>query len=321
MFTKKSLVSGVLATAMLLGVGSSLNHVGAVKLDDGVGGKGSETGQVIDLYVHGILGDSSSLSTMIRTTTGAKKKGKSYTHNLKYSGQKATFLCMDTYITKIKYPFNEESKTKRKAYDVIFADNTGTIDKQVKYLKTITEALSSHGAKVNIIGHSMGGLSATSYAVKYDSILTNPRINKLVTIGSPINGAPLANGFSTVFNVVDGVGLPLQASLIRNIVISLNRSSSFAVRDLQVGSEATKSIFSNGKRMNKKIKVYSVYGGVVTTTGYKDYSDGVVPKPSALYLKDKVKPSNFKSYYAEGVEHTDLMHSGKVASKVAEWLK
>lgn len=324
MFVKKSLISGVMACAVLLGVGSSLHPVGAVNQQPDTGKKGSESGKVVDVYLHGVLGTSSSLSTMIRNTTGAKKSGESVRFGLKYSGQKATYVCVDNTIYIDTYKVSSSESVKRKAYDVVFSDNTGTIDKQVKYIKTIVDNLSSKGARVNLIGHSMGGLSATSYATKYDSKLTTPKVNKLITIGSPLLGSSKAD-VAEFFAATQGVSIinlnPF--SLIYNVSTTFGIRPKFALDDLKYNSDAVKSVFSNGKTVSSKTKVYSVYGGTYSKVSkkYSDASDKVVSKDSALYLKKKVKASNFSSYYAKGVSHTSLMNDKAVASKVSSWIK
>ena len=56
--------------------------------------------------------------------------------------------------------------------------------------QTVDKALADHGTdKVHLVGHSMGGLEATAYA------LNNPeKVGEVVTVGTPYQGSIMAPG-------------------------------------------------------------------------------------------------------------------------------
>lgn len=312
----KGLVAGVLALGMVFGVGSSVSPVDAMNQKPDDGKAGAEKGQVYDVYLHGVLGTQNSLSTMIRSTTGAKLKGSSQSYGLKYSGQFGTFICKQGNSIFTSYFAKDKEVQKRRAYDVIFVNNINSVKSQYEYIKRVVDNLTAHGARVNLIGHSMGGLSATSYVTHYESKYTTPRVNKLITIGSPITGSSTANS-------LDLLTVAPSSSLVFGLGKQFGYIPTYARDDLKVGSKAIKDIFSDDKKINPKIKVYSIYGGNKNSNnpkGYEDFADGVVSKPSATALKYRVSPKNYKSYYAEGVDHVSLMSSKKVAKKVSEWI-
>lgn len=73
------------------------------------------------------------------------------------------------------------------------------IDIQADNLKAFIDEKIQSGEKVNLVGHSMGGLVSRSYAQKYGI----SKVNKIVTVGSPNMGVTEAYGVwegATVWN-------------------------------------------------------------------------------------------------------------------------
>ena len=62
------------------------------------------------------------------------------------------------------------------------------VDQFKTYLETVVLAGKPEGTKINLVGHSLGGLLAKAYAQKYGL----DKVNKIVTVGSPHQGAVTA---------------------------------------------------------------------------------------------------------------------------------
>lgn len=71
---------------------------------------------------------------------------------------------------------------------VLFTDNKNNEWNQTEWIYAVLKYLKIHGVEqVNIVGHSMGGVSAFRFLTTYGDISDCPKIRKLVAIGSPFN--------------------------------------------------------------------------------------------------------------------------------------
>ena len=71
---------------------------------------------------------------------------------------------------------------------VLFTDNKNNEWNQTEWIYTVLKYLKAHDVKqVNIVGHSMGGVSAFRFLTTYGGAPDSPIIRKLVAIGSPFN--------------------------------------------------------------------------------------------------------------------------------------
>ena len=331
MFNLKSVVAGLTVLGLTLGLAGGIKPAEAVQLDDGVGKKGSETGQVVDVYLHGLMGDENSLKHMIRyaskysSFSDSDKQSVSTEYNLPFSGQAGTFVCKGGKVFLDKYSSYKKKKGSTRVYDVIFSNNTDKVENQVAYIDKIVKSLTSKGAKVNLIGHSMGGLSATYYVTHKQKNLTNPTVNKLVTIGSPLNGAPASNfglAFIALQKRVFNSPITLLASYITD-----KKSASFspAFKDLKPNSKVIENLFPDGKkqRVNKKIKVLSIAGSYVipyTKGKPTTRTDGLVAEDSSMLLQYHVDVEDFEALQYKA-NHVELMHDKEVASDVNKYLR
>jgi Predicted acetyltransferases and hydrolases with the alpha/beta hydrolase fold len=62
------------------------------------------------------------------------------------------------------------------------------------YSKQIQDEITKHhaGRKIQLVGHSMGGLVATHAAHALSQQAESPKVHKIVTIGTPFKGSPLS---------------------------------------------------------------------------------------------------------------------------------
>lgn len=72
---------------------------------------------------------------------------------------------------------------------VIFEDNRNNEWEQAKWIKSVLEFLQEKYdvKQVNIVGHSMGGISGLRYLLQDGSNQDLPKVEKLVALGSPYN--------------------------------------------------------------------------------------------------------------------------------------
>ncbi|WP_416207849.1 alpha/beta fold hydrolase [Enterococcus sp. HY326] len=72
---------------------------------------------------------------------------------------------------------------------VLFADNKNNEWNQAEWVKDVLEYLQTtyNVQAVNIVGHSMGGVSAFRYLTAYGYDTTLPKVTKFVGIGAPFN--------------------------------------------------------------------------------------------------------------------------------------
>lgn len=263
--------------------------------------------EIPTIFVHGYLGNSASLSGLVGNLSNAKKDSNlyyKYTYkkfgikaegkvDLTYSGQRMTYVV----------PLNEQlvpldmAKTNGKAkgkkgyrndYSVIhFENHSMSLNDQEKYLNAVAKAEAKRlkTDRVNIVGHSMGGLLGAQYMIHASQGITSTKVANLVTVGSPIKG-----GNYTDAMILDTIG------------------GSRAYFDLKDGGKVLKDAFKSKKNLN---------GTRVLSIGSEQ--DGLVTYKSATALGGIVNASKFKSYKVKS-GHTTYFDGavGKdIAKKVA----
>lgn len=82
-----------------------------------------------------------------------------------------------------------EDQTEKPMIQVLFADNENNEWNQADWVKAVLSYLNNTYQidEVNIVGHSMGGVSSFRYLVTYGSDESLPKVNKFVAIGAPFN--------------------------------------------------------------------------------------------------------------------------------------
>lgn len=86
------------------------------------------------------------------------------------------------------YNLNKE-KIDSPFVQVIFENNRASMEDNAQWLSAVLDHMKKHYYidSVNLVGHSMGGLVAVKYLESYHGD-TQPKVEKLITIGSPFGG-------------------------------------------------------------------------------------------------------------------------------------
>ncbi|MGE8082059.1 stalk domain-containing protein [Peribacillus loiseleuriae] len=179
-----------------------------------------------------------------------------------------------------------------------FKDASASFYNQGVWINRSAEYISKEfGAnKMDFVTHSMGGVAVTKHIVD-----TNGRyVNRLVTLGSPINGSPAGTAADLLLTYTD--------LRVLSLVVNTN-----AYRDLSLGSVALQDIYSKRGSFPSHIKVFSYAGKIYNTS-----SDGVVSVKSAFYLQNYT--NNISCKRAIDVSHTNLQKNASVLSDVKKWL-
>lgn len=257
------------------------------------------------VFVHGLNGGDESMSEIMEGFTGIKspsyKRVNIYSEidtrsiqYLRFDGQEKTYVVLDNSDVKT-YKFKGG---KPGVVKVIFFNPQGNISKNSIYINNAMDKIEKdYGNKwVNLVGHSMGGITSANFAVERNSkLVIAPKakfvqVKKLVTIGSPFEGSKIS---------YKSKDYKIGQSLFQNLVN---------------GGAEVKSIFgSKGVTFNKETKVLSLAS--------KD--DGYVSVKSAFGLEDykKALPSkNLKKVYTTG-GHSSQMYKTNTIKEVKNFLK
>lgn len=202
---------------------------------------------------------------------------------------------------------------------------------------TLLESLVKHWPvavdEIVIIGHSMGGLVARSacYYGKRAGHAWLPRLKKMISLGTPHQGAPLARS-----------GNWLVATLGRSTITApfarLGRIRSAGITDLHYGNLVDEDWkgrdrfehaddFRQHVPLPKGVKCYAIAGTTGRRAGdLRDrlLGDGLIPVDTALGIHpDRARSLAFppsRQWIAHGIHHLDLLGRLEVYEKIREWL-
>jgi pimeloyl-ACP methyl ester carboxylesterase len=183
-----------------------------------------------------------------------------------------------------------------------------------------------------IIGHSMGGL-VTRSACHYGKVAGNvwlKYLRKVVFLGTPHHGAPLARGSKWV-SVILGVS-PYTAAFsrlgkIRSSSITDLRYGSLLDEDWQHRDLARSTDVSRAVPLPDGVQCYTIGGSIAkraSALSEKLLGDGLVPLHSAL--GQHADPSRNLSFpeshmwIGYGMNHMDLLDRREVYEQIHQWL-
>lgn len=234
------------------------------------------------LFIHGYSGGKISFGPMINRLSTQKIGSRSLVitvkpdDNLKISG---TF---DKY-------------AKNPLIQLIFANNKSTMENQSQWIQDAMIDLKNvyHINKINLVGHSMGGVSLTDYIEKNASNKSVPTVNKIVLLGAPLNGLTIGDNGKTAYDLTKN-GPAMQ-------------------------SERYAELLKNSTVIPKNLKVLAIAGD--TKDGRK--SDGSVSVASALsakFLYKRAASYEQKIITGKNGQHSKLHESTKVDGWITDFL-
>lgn len=183
-----------------------------------------------------------------------------------------------------------------------------------------------------MIGHSMGGLVARS-AIHHGALMQRgaprwpARLNDLVCLGTPHQGAPLER-------VGHGVDLLLSATPYAAPLARLGKLRSAGINDLRFGNIVSGPAVNAGSNHSSRVplpdaaRCYAIAATLGPTPGAlkgKLLGDGLVPVDSAL---GRHREADHRLAFAEdrqavvhGTGHLDLLSSAEVYEQLRQWLQ
>jgi pimeloyl-ACP methyl ester carboxylesterase len=202
-----------------------------------------------------------------------------------------------------------------------------------EFLETLVHRWPVPLTELVLIGHSMGGLVARS-ACHYGALAQHEwvrRLDKLVFVGTPHNGAPLERGG----NWVD---MLLSSSAYSAPLARLGKIRSAGITDLRFGNlvdEDWKKLDRFERSRDLRLAVPLPEGvacyAIAATTGKTagDLSDrligdGIVPLASALGRHANPRLAltfdESRQWVAYGINHLDLLSRPEVYAQIKRWL-
>ncbi|KRN88463.1 alpha/beta hydrolase [Ligilactobacillus ceti] len=180
---------------------------------------------------------------------------------------------------------------------VLFDENRVSVMKQSNWLWRVmaTLKLKYHVNEVNLVAHSMGGVVVMRYLSSHGNYYRLPRVNKVVTIGSPFNDSD--PGKTTAF--IESYLLTQKGPVFETMLFNRMRQHNFLV--------------------SPQIKFLNIAGDL----GYQPHSDGAVSVNSVRSLRYLIKnPENYteKIMYGKKAAHTLLHENPEVDQLIGEFL-
>lgn len=127
------------------------------------------------VFIHGYGGTINSFGGMIQRLSNEGKTKKEMVITVQADGT----LNVDGQLSK---------KKNNPSIQVLFAANKDNEWNQTEWIYTVLKYLKKQGVdQVNLVGHSMGGVSSLRYLTTYGQPNDTPTIKKFISIGAPFN--------------------------------------------------------------------------------------------------------------------------------------
>lgn len=232
------------------------------------------------VFIHGFGGTINSFGGMIQRLSSERKTTKEMLITVQSDGS----LKVDGYLSK---------KKDNPSIQVLFTANKDTEWNQTEWIYTVLKYLKQQGVEqVNLVGHSMGGVSSLRYLTTYGQPNDASTINKFISIGAPFND------FTESSESIDDV--------LRN------GPSVKAGRYID---------YQNGiANVPNKLPILLLAGKINQET----VTDGTVPLNSALatfsLLKDHGNPIKYQIFTGPNAQHSQLHENLNVDKTVVDFL-
>ena len=234
------------------------------------------------VFIHGYGGTINSFGGMIQRLTDEGKTKRELLITVQTDGS----LQVDGQLSKQK---------DNPSVQVLFAANKDNEWNQTEWVYTVLNYLKQQGVEqINLVGHSMGGVSSLRYLTTYGQPNDAPVINKFIAIGAPFN------------DFTDTANEQSIEELLQN------GPSSQASRYLD---------YNNGiENVPNKLPILLLAGKLSEDTT----SDGTVSLSSALatysLLKNHGNPIEYQIFTGANAQHSQLHENLKVDQAVADFL-
>lgn len=174
-------------------------------------------------------------------------------HGLNSSSKE--FKALSSYLLKRKYQ-SFQLNAINYPDSLGFSKNMQVIPKAIDSLLKVMEDNHVSASKVDLIGHSMGGIMSRLYVQGEGS--DRKDVNRLITCNTPHSGSPVANFVRDSSNNVLINRIRHMGNKRFNLKSIIPDPNSQAVIDLQVGSDAIEKLL-NGERMNyNKVSCHAI---------------------------------------------------------------
>jgi uncharacterized alpha/beta hydrolase family protein len=206
-------------------------------------------------------------------------------------GEKTLVCTSDKRVAECKSLTDE--KVKNPLIHVYFEDSDSNFEKTSIELGNILKLLKGKYGhdKVNIVAHSMGGLVSVNYIQETRQEKEFPKVEKLVTIGTPFKG------------------------IKREI---FEKRYNEKKHDLIAGSQAIQELYSEKDNFDPNTQVYSIAGKI----SKKEDGDGLVSVQSATSLKNVVASDHYREQIivSKKATHNGLHENKEVDEEVGRFL-
>ena len=232
------------------------------------------------VFIHGYGGTINSFGGMIQRLSSERKTTKERLITVQSDGS----LKVDGDLSK---------KKDNPSIQVLFTANKDTEWNQTEWIYTVLKYLKQQGVEqVNLVGHSMGGVSSLRYLTTYGQPNDASTINKFISIGAPFND------FTESSESIDDV--------LRN------GPSVKAGRYIDY-----QNFIAN---VPNKLPILLLAGKINQET----VTDGTVPLNSALatfsLLKDHGNPIKYQIFTGPNAQHSQLHENLNVDKTVVDFL-
>ncbi len=241
-----------------------------------------EKTNVPTLFIHGYSGGPASFGHLIDRMEKADIAKKEMTITVAADGS----LQVDGKLSQ---------KADNPMIQVLFADNTNTEWAQTDWIRSVLHYLKENQNvnEVNLIGHSMGGVSSLRYLLTYSQEEDLPHVLKFAAIGAPFNDFTDTSDSQSLEELLDnGPAVASDRYLdYQNLIVNSTLSIPVTLMAGQLSSE--------------------------------DLSDGTVSVTSALSVYQLLKTSGFDASYSiisKDAQHSQLHENEEVDQLLKDFL-
>ncbi|OZI13257.1 hypothetical protein CEW92_02650 [Bacillaceae bacterium SAS-127] len=231
----------------------------------------------VTVFVHGYKGTAVSFRSMLHRFENQQQWGRQ------------ALVCKVTKDGRILTSKVQHYTEKDRLFvQVIFENNRASFEDTVYWLSEVMHTLKSHYGidRINLVGHSMGGIVSTKFLEDYKHRSKYPYVEKLVVIGSPFKGVKSGDYLKT--------------------------NTGGAAYDLMPNSPAVQQLDNNKEAFPKHVKVLTIAG----------VGDQLVAVDSALAIKSIVPKENYTEAIIvdRNINHSGLHESDEVDALIGQFL-